>query len=76
MSLIKFHHDIVKPEKSENYHGHLSLLQNTRTKQFKIRHNVKTNFGVQSIVFQCVKNAISYHSGFSRQKKRTFSRNG
>ena len=53
MSLIKFHNDIAKPESSEDFHGYLSLHQNTRTKQFKIRHKVKTNFGMISIVRQC-----------------------
>ena len=33
-SLIKLHYVIARPENSEN--GHLSLHQNTRTKQFKI----------------------------------------
>ena len=36
MSLIKFCYDIARPENSENFHGYLSLHQNTRTKQFKI----------------------------------------
>ena len=49
MSLIKFHYDIAKPENSEDFHGYLSLRQNTRTKRFKIRQNVKTNFGMISI---------------------------
>ena len=54
MSLIKFHYDIVRQENSENFYGYLSLHQNTRTKQFKIRQNDKTSFGIISIVRQCV----------------------
>ena len=54
MSLIKFRYDIARPEKSENFHGYLGLHQNTRTKQFKIRQNAKTSFGMNSIVRQCV----------------------
>ena len=54
MSLIKFCYDIARPENSENFHGYLSLHQNTRTKQFKIRQNAKTSFGMNSIVRQCV----------------------
>ena len=54
MSLIKFHYDIARPENSEHFHGYLNLHQNTRTKQFKIRQNVKTSFGMNSIVRQCV----------------------
>ena len=46
--------DIAKPENTENFHGYLRLHQNTRTKQFKVRQNVKTNFGLSSIVRQCV----------------------
>ena len=44
------------PENSENFHGYLSLHQitPTRTKQFKIRQNAKTSFGMNSIVRQCV----------------------
>ena len=53
MSLIKFHYD-MRPDNSENFHGYLSLHQNTRTKQFKIRQNAKTSFGMNSIVRQCV----------------------
>ena len=53
-SLIKFHYDIVRPENSENFLGYLSLHQNTRTKQFKIRQNAKFSFGMNSIVRQCV----------------------
>ena len=53
MSQIKFH-DIGRPENSENFHGYLSLHQNTRTKQFKIRQKAKTSFGINSIVRQCV----------------------
>ena len=49
MSLIKFYYDIARPENSENFHGFLSLHQNTRTKQFKV-----TSFGMNSIVRQCV----------------------
>ena len=33
MSLIKFHYDIARPENSENFHGYLSLHQNTQTIQ-------------------------------------------
>ena len=54
MSLIKFCYDIARPENSESFHGYLSLHQNTRTKQFKIRQNAKTSFGMNSIVRQCV----------------------
>ena len=54
MSLIKFRYDIARPENSENFHGYLSLHQNTRTKQFKIRQNDKTSFGMNSIIRQCV----------------------
>ena len=54
MSLIKFHYDIAKPENSENFHGYLSLHQNTRTNHFKIRQNVIINFGMNSIVRQCI----------------------
>ena len=54
MSLIKFHYDIARPENSENFHGYLSFHQNPRTKQFKIRQNAKTSFGMNSIVRQCV----------------------
>ena len=54
MSLIKFHYDITRPANSENFHGYLSLHQNTLTIQFKLRQNVKTNFGINSIVRQCV----------------------
>ena len=55
MSLIKFHYDIARPENSEKFYGYLSLHQNTRTKQFKIRQNAKTSFGMNSIVRQCVR---------------------
>ena len=54
MSLIKFRYDIARPENSEIFHGYLSLHQNTRTKQFKIRQNAKTSFGMNSIIRQCV----------------------
>ena len=54
MSLINFHYDIARPENSENFHGYLSLHQNTRTKQFKIRQNAKTGFEMNSIVRQFV----------------------
>ena len=54
MSLIKFHYNIPRPENSENFHRYLSLYQNTRTKQSKIRQNAKTSFGMNSIVRQCV----------------------
>ena len=54
MSLINFCYDIARPENSEKFHGYLSLHQNTRTKQFKIRQNAKTSFGMNSIVRQCV----------------------
>ena len=54
MSLIKFCYDIARPQNSEKFHGYLSLHQNTPTKQFKIRQNAKTSFGMNSIVRQCV----------------------
>ena len=54
MSLIKCYYNIVKPENFENYHGYLSLHQSTRAKHFKIGQNVKTSFGMNSIVRQCV----------------------
>ena len=54
MSLIKFHYDIARPENSENFYGLMSLHQNTRTKQFKIKQNAKTSFGTNSIVRQSV----------------------
>ena len=54
MSLIKFYYDIARPKNSENFHGYLSLHQNTRTKQFKVRQNAETSFGMTSIVRQCV----------------------
>ena len=54
MSLIKFRYDIARPENSENFHGYLSLHQNTRTKLFKSRQNAKTSFGMNSIIRQCV----------------------
>ena len=54
MSKIEFHYDIARPENSLNVHGYLNLHQNTRTKQFKIRQNAKTSFGMNSIVRQCV----------------------
>ena len=54
MSLIKFYYDIARPENPENFHGYLSLHQNTRTKQFKVRQNAETSFGMNSIVRQCV----------------------
>ena len=54
MSLIKFYYDIARPENSENFHGYLSLHQNTRTKQFKVRQNAETSFGKYPIVHQCV----------------------
>ena len=54
MSLIKFHYDIARPEKSENFHVYLSFHQNPRTKLFIIRQNAKTSFGMDSIVRQCV----------------------
>ena len=53
MSLIKFHYK-ARPEISKNFYGCLNLHQNTRTKQFKIRQNAKTSFGMNSIVRQCV----------------------
>ena len=31
-----------------------SLHQNTQTKQFKVRQNIKTNFGMHSIARHCV----------------------
>ena len=52
--LIKLYYDITRKENSENLYGYLSLQQNTRIKRFKIRQNVKTNFGMNSIVRQCV----------------------
>ena len=54
MSLIKFYYDITRPENSENFHGYLSLHQNTRTKQFKVRQKAETSFGMNLIVRQCV----------------------
>ena len=54
ISLIKFHYDIARPENSDNFYGYLSLHQNTRTKQFKIRQNAKTSFWMNSIVRQYV----------------------
>ena len=54
MLLIKFHYDIASPENSENFHGYLSRYQKTQAKQFKIRQNAKTSFGMNSIVRQCV----------------------
>ena len=53
MPLINFYYDIVGLKISEHFHGYLSLHPNTRTKQFKIRRNTKTNFGMNSIVLQC-----------------------
>ena len=53
MSQTKLHYDIAGPENSESFHGYLSPNQNTRTK-IKIRQNVKTNYGMNSIVRQCV----------------------
>ena len=47
-------YDIAKPEDSENFHGHLRLHQNTRTKRFLIRQNVNNNCGLKSIVRQCI----------------------
>ena len=54
MSLIEFLYDIARPENSENFHGYLILLQNTRTKQSNIRQNAKTRVVLNSIVRQCV----------------------
>ena len=54
LSLIKLYCDIARPENSENFHGYLSVHQNTRTKQFKIRQNAKTSFRMISIVRKCV----------------------
>ena len=54
MSLIKFHYGIARPENADNFYGYLNLHQNTQTKQFKIRQNTKTSFGMNSIVRQCV----------------------
>ena len=51
MSLIKFHYDIARPRNSENFHRYLNIHQDTRPKQLKV---VKTEFGVKSIVRQCV----------------------
>ena len=53
ISLISFHYDIARAENSENFYGYPSLHQITRTKLFKRRQNVKTNFGMKSIVCQC-----------------------
>ena len=61
MSLDKFHYDIARPENSENFQGYLSLHQNARTKQFKIRQNAKTSFGMNSIVRQCVQKWNKLH---------------
>ena len=58
MALINFHYDIARPENSKNFHGYLSLHQNTLTKPFKIRQNAKTSFGMNSIVRQCVQKWI------------------
>ena len=54
MSLINFHYYIARPENSENFHGYLSLCQNIRAQQFKIRQNAKSIFGMNSIARQCV----------------------
>ena len=46
---------MIQPEQknSENFDGYLSRHQNTQT---KLRQNVITNFGMISIVRQCVQN--------------------
>ena len=54
MSLINFYYDIARPQNSENFHCYLSLYQNIRTKQIKVRQNAETSFGMNSIVRQCV----------------------
>ena len=54
MSLIKFYYDIARSENSENFHRYLSFYQDTRSKPFKNRQTVKTNFGMNSIVRQCI----------------------
>ena len=68
MSLIKFRYDIARPENSENFHGYLSLHQNTRTKPFKIRQNAKTSFGMNSSFRQCLQkwNKLPQWLGFAK----------
>ena len=56
MLLIKFHYNMARQENSESFHRYLSLHQNTRAEQFKIRQNAKTSFEMNSIVSQCVQN--------------------
>ena len=51
MSLYKISFDTVRLEDFENFNVYLRLHRNARTKQFKIEHNVKTNFGMNSIGF-------------------------
>ena len=74
VSLNKFHYDIARPENSENFHGCLSLHRNTRTKQFKIRQNAKTSFGMNSIVRQCVQKWIKLPHWLRLAKMETFLR--
>ena len=74
MSLIKFHYDIARPENSANFHGYLSLYQNTRTKQNKIRQNAKTSFGMNSIVRQCVRKWNKLPQWFRLAKNGNFSK--
>ena len=45
---------MARRENSENFQGYLSLHKKTRTKQFKFRQSVRTKFGINSIVRQCV----------------------
>ena len=74
MSLIKFYYDIARPENSENFHGYLSLHQNTRTKQFKVRQNAETSFGMNSIVRQCVQKWNKLPHWLRLAKMETFLR--
>ena len=74
MSLIKFHYNIARSENSGNFHGYLSLHQNTRTKQFKIRQNAKTSFGMNSIVRQCVQKWNKLPHWLRLAKNETFLR--
>ena len=69
MSLIKLHHDIARPENSENLHGYLSLHQNTRTKLDKMPKPVLEWI---RLFVNAYKNGISYHIGFGWQKMETF----
>ena len=74
MSLIRFHFDFARPENSKNFHGYLSLRQDTRTKQFKIRQNAKTSFGMNSIVRQCVQkwNKLPHWIRLAKKWKRFY----